>query len=78
MEPLKTCSSLFAYSSYLLIHQPKGISFGLIKYFWMAAQPNEIYRIVLNTVDKHQVRLDMAVSKSLMIAGQRMIFVFSR
>lgn len=44
----------------------------------MATQPNEIYRIALNTVDKYQVRLDMAVSKSLMIAGQRMIFVFGR
>ena len=41
----------------------------------MAAQPNEIYRIALNTVDKHQIRFDVAISKTLMIAGQRMIFI---
>lgn len=44
----------------------------------MATQSNEIYRVALNTVDKHQVRLDMAIPKPFMIAGQRMIFVFNR
>lgn len=44
----------------------------------MATQSNEIYRVALNTVDKHQVRLDMAIPKPFMIAGQRMIFVFGR
>jgi len=44
----------------------------------MTTQPNKIYRIALNTVDKHQIRLNMTTPKPFMIAGQRMVFVFSR